>query len=315
LPRLAFTALVLALIGGATAAFAITEALKLERSPVGKPRIREYFSPTCECRTSSARLIFRLRRADRVDAVVVDADERPVRTLAEGEERSAGKVVLRWDGRTDTGALAPDGAYRLRLHLADEGRTILVPDVFRVDTSAPTAELLSVSPRTLSPDGDGRRDSAALVVSLTETARPVVLVDGTPAVRGPAGEAGTMELAWAGSRDGEALPAGSYVVAVRARDRAGNVSPASSGLTVRIRYVDLARKSYKARRGSVLRFRVSSDAELVRWQIVRRGRAVLSGRSEPGRVVTRLPDRIRPGRYVLRAEANGHTARASLSVR
>jgi hypothetical protein len=315
LPRLAFTALVLALIGGATAAFAITEALKLERPPVGKARAREYFSPTCECRTSAARIAFTLRQADQIDAVVVDSDGQPVRTLAVGDERDAGRVVFGWDGRTDVGALAPDGAYRLRLRLSGDGRTIVVRDVFRLDTIAPTAELVSMMPRTLPRAGAGRRDSATLTVTVSEPARPVVLVDGSIAERGQRIAARTADVAWTGSRRGDPLPPGSYVVAVRARDRAGNVSAPSSGLTVRIRYVELARDSYRARRGGVLRFRVSSDTERIGWQIVRRSRVVLSGRAEPGRIVTRLPARIRPGRYVLRADANGYTARAPLSIR
>lgn len=314
MPRLAVTAVVLALIAGATAAFTLTEALKLERSPIAKPRFRAYFSPTCECRKTVARLALRLRRADRLDAVVVDAGERRVRTLEEDAEHSAGRLVFRWDGRTDAGALAPDGPYFLRIALAEEGRTILVPDVFRLDTEPPAVELVSVAPRVLSPDGDGRRDSATATFSLTEPARPFITVDGTRAERGERADEGTSELVWAGTRRGEALPAGAYVVAVDARDRAGNLSSPSSGLTVRIRYVELNRSSYRVRRGGVLRFRVSSDSETFAWRLLRRGRVVLAGKDEPHGVRVRLPGRLRTGRYALRVEANDRIAEAAVVV-
>ena len=166
----------LALIGGTTAAFTLTEALKLERSPIGKVRFRAYFADV-DCAKSTARLSFRLREEDRLDAVVVDSDGEPVRAREQGRTL-AWPGVYRWDGRTDAGTPAPDGAYRLRVHLDEQRRTIVVPNVFRLDTEAPSVELVSLAPRILSPDGDGRRDSATLEISLGETARPIVLVDG-----------------------------------------------------------------------------------------------------------------------------------------
>jgi len=41
--------LLLALLAGTTTAFALTEALKLEKSPVSRPRFKSVFSPTCAC--------------------------------------------------------------------------------------------------------------------------------------------------------------------------------------------------------------------------------------------------------------------------
>jgi hypothetical protein len=314
LPRLAITAVVLALIGGTTAAFTLTEALKLERSPIGNVRVRPFFSPTCECLKSVARIAFRLREEDRLDAVIVDSDGERVRTLASGEEHSPGRIVYRWDGRTDAGVVAPDGAYRLRVHLDEERRTIVVPNVVRLDTEPPVAELVSLAPRIISPDGDGRRDEATLTVRLSESARPVVLVDGSPAAGEPLAEAGTSELRWAGTTHRRALREGAYVVGVRALDRAGNRSEVSSGLTVRIRYVALGRDAYRTRREGVLRFRVSTDAEAFRWQIIRRGVVVLRGEGAPPVVAVSLPPRVERGRFVLRVVAEGHSDEAELLV-
>jgi hypothetical protein len=62
LRRLAVSALVLGLVVGTTAAFGVAEALKLERSPIGRVRLGHVLSPTCGCRHAGIRLAFRLRR-------------------------------------------------------------------------------------------------------------------------------------------------------------------------------------------------------------------------------------------------------------
>lgn len=305
----------LALLGGTTAAFTLTEALKLQRSPIGRPRFEPFFSPVCACGKSAARLTLRLRKADRLDAVIIDADGEPVRSLASGVEHARGRVVLIWDGRTDDGALAPDGAYRLRVHLAGERRTIVVPNVVRLDTQPPAVELVSVTPRVLSPDGDGRHDLAQIELSLSERARPLILAESQRAGRARVSEAGTAEIKWGGRRAGRPLPAGVYLVAVQARDGAGNLSAPSTGVTVRIRYVELRASSYVARRGGILHFRVSADSPHFRWEITRRGRRVLAGKARTGPVAVRLPERILRGRYFLRVMVNRHVDGARLVVR
>ena len=131
--RIAVTLLVLALLGGTAAAFAVTEALKLEGWAIARPRATKTFAPDARCGPRKARLSFRLLRSDRIDAVVVDAEGRPVRTLASRVPRPRGRVRLRWDGSRDTGGRAPDGEYRLRVHLARKDRTITLPNVVRLD--------------------------------------------------------------------------------------------------------------------------------------------------------------------------------------
>ncbi|HZB85667.1 MAG TPA: FlgD immunoglobulin-like domain containing protein [Gaiellaceae bacterium] len=315
--RVAITLLVLALLVATTAAFAVTEALKLEPSALSRPRFDRIFSPACACPQSIARLALRLRDSDTIDAVIVDAEGDVVRTLASDRRESAGRVVLRWDGEDDAGSLVPDGPYRLRVHLADERRTIVIPNVVRIDTDPPSVELVEVSPRILSPDGDGRGDRARIQLRLSERARPLVLVDGTPAARGPA-RSGRAALAWPGTVRGRPLTAGSYVVKLQARDRAGNLSVPSDGAIVRIRYIELAGGTLRARRGRVLRFRVLTDAASFRWALLRRRdarHALLSGTASTERVTLGLPRRIRAGRYVLRVTATGHADEARVVVR
>ena len=53
------------LLGGTAAAFALTEQLKLERSPVLRTDVGKLLGPNCRCRYGRIRIAFRLRKADR----------------------------------------------------------------------------------------------------------------------------------------------------------------------------------------------------------------------------------------------------------
>lgn len=317
--RYAVTALVLALLVGTTTAFALTQVLKLERSPITRARVDHVFSPTCGCRQSTARVAFRLRRADTLDLVIVDAAGAPVRTLAAAASHARGPLAVRWDGRDDEGAIVPDGTYRLRVHLAEDRRTIVVPDRIRVDTQPPELELVSFAPRRLSPDGDGIRDSAAIVFRSDERVRPRVLVDGVGAFAGRRTGPGSAEVVWGGTARGRPLPAGGYLVSLEVRDRAGNVSTPTTGVGVRVRYIEVVPSTLHGRPGDSVPFRVLTDAQLFDGKLFRQsrpGRPVsLWGPAEPGAALLRLPRNIRPGRYVLRVEANGHRDDALVIVR
>ena len=83
MPRVVSTLLVLGLLGGTAAAFAITERLKLVPSPIVAPRVTEAFSPVCRCATDEAVFSFGLRDPDRLTVTIVDGESRPVRTLVE----------------------------------------------------------------------------------------------------------------------------------------------------------------------------------------------------------------------------------------
>ena len=52
--RLAPAVLVAALLVATSAAFVVTEKLKLTRNPIVGPRVDKIFSPTCDCATDSA---------------------------------------------------------------------------------------------------------------------------------------------------------------------------------------------------------------------------------------------------------------------
>jgi hypothetical protein len=222
--------LLLALLAGTTTAFALTEALKLEQSPVSRPRFKAVFSPTCACPQATARLAVRLRDADTIDALIVDDDGNPVRTLASGERYAPGRTVFRWNGRDDQGEIVPDGTYRLRLHFAEADRTILIPDTVRVDTRPPTIELVSLEPRRLERGGEG----ATIVVRLAERARPLLLVNGELVLRGPVADPGRVLLTWDGTVEGHPLSRRRYALTLEAEDRAGNVSAPTEAVIVRL---------------------------------------------------------------------------------
>jgi len=312
--RVAVIVLVLVLLGGTAAAFTVTEALKLERSPLTAPRFAEALSPTCACRTQVARLSFRLRQPDRIDVVIISHED-PVRMLAHDLDRSRGRVRLKWDGRDDAGAFVPDGVYRLRVSLQKADRTITFPDEIRVDTEAPTLEVVRVRPAAFSPDGDGRRDTVTIALRTNEAGQALVFYNGQLAAEAPMRPERESVLTWDGSVEGRPLREGVYTLFARVRDLAGNLSPAAR-ISVQIRYVEVVPKIILARRGTRLRFRVFSDVRRVSWRLRKPGGAEVlpDARAKPGSVAVLLPGRIRTGRYVLEVLANGHRERAVVRI-
>jgi FlgD Ig-like domain len=88
-----------------------------------------------------ARIEWRQRESSD-DAVVriIDADDRPVRTLLDGGSLEGGdrEQVFRWNGRTDAGGVAPPGVYRVEIVLPDDDRDI-VPEQSAIRLRAPGA--------------------------------------------------------------------------------------------------------------------------------------------------------------------------------
>jgi hypothetical protein len=314
LRSLAIAVLVLGLLVATAAAFAVTEALKLERSPIAGPRFTKLFSPTCSCENQTAHLRFRLRRADRLDMVVVNADATPVRTLATNLSQGRGVVSLEWDGRDNAGAVVPDGPYRLRVHLARAHRTIRMPSPIFVDTARPQVRLVGAVLPVISPDGDGRNDGVALTYVTSEGGRPFFLANGVVAGEGAFTHRGRAVAEWDGTMRRQSLPAGPYELRIRFRDRAGNFSAQSNPLEVRIAYIEVSPAVVLARAGGNLRFTVTSDARTFSWRLMRNGRRVAGGGQTPGGVVAALPRGLRPARYVLRVTANGHSDYAAVRI-
>jgi hypothetical protein len=306
LPRGLSTTLLLALLVATTAAFAITEGLKLEPSPIRSVFVDKVFSPTCDCRTNEAKIRFRLRKADRMTLSIVDGNDRQVRTLIGPEETKGGIVTVQWDGRDDGDSILPDGDYRPRVHLQRAHRTIILPNPIRVDTRPPAITLIRIKPRAFSPDGDGRNDKVTAVYRVNEAAHGLVFVNGHLRVRGRFPEL-KGKLSWFGIVNHRALPAGSYRITLAARDIAGNISQPTRPQVVDIRYIAVP-PFIRAVAGLKLRVRISADAKTVRWRFAGR-----TGVTQPGMLVLTAPQQ--PGQYRLFLTERGHAVRAQVVVR
>lgn len=299
--------LVVVLLTATTAAFALTEGLKLQQSPLFGTKVDEVFSPVCDCENVAAAIRFRLRKADQVSVSIVDGDGNVVRTIARDQDEGAGTVEVGWDGRDDGGEVVPEGEYRPRVHLRREHWTITMPNPISIDRTPPVVLSAAVGPRIFSPDGDRRRDRVNVAYRLSERAKALLYVNGTKRVETLFARERDA-LAWYGRIDREPVPSGPYVLTLRARDPAGNTGPARPLPLVAVRYVALGRDRVVVIAGARFAIRVSSDARLVRWTLGRR-----TGVARPGTLHLRAP--LQGGRFTLTVSANGHAARAAVFVR
>jgi hypothetical protein len=132
---------VLVLLTATATAFAVTQRLKLEPSPISQTHVDKVFSPVCECVTHAAHIDFSIRHADHL-RVAIRIDGREA-TIA-NREFPKGFVHVRWNGRDNNGAVVPDGIYYAVVHMRRAQRTIDLPNPIRVDTRPPTIRLVAV---------------------------------------------------------------------------------------------------------------------------------------------------------------------------
>ena len=152
--------LVLALLGSSAAAFAVTEGLKLEKSPIANTVVDKVVAPD-SATSAIATISFLLRKPDHLTVQIVNGNGEVIRTLARSRPAARGTRSFKWNGRDDEGHVVPDGNYRPRVHLAREHRTIGLPNVIRMDATPPLIRLVSVRPLVFSPDGDFRFERVA----------------------------------------------------------------------------------------------------------------------------------------------------------
>ena len=285
--RLPQTLIVFALLGATAAAFAFTERVKLERSPITGTKVDRVFSPVCECARNVAVISFVLRKRGTVTVDMLDNDGRRVRRLVRDREELKGRISYTWDGRDDLERIVDEGVYRPRVELEERGRTIVLPNPIRVDTTAPRVRLLRALPQVFSPDGDGRRDRVTARYETDELARTMMLVDGRRRVlskfRSLDGQ-----LIWFGRVNGRPVRPGTYEIRLRAFDRAGNRSSSRRIIPVVARYIELTRDRIQVVAGKRFSARVLTDAVSYRWlfagkRAVRRKRVlVLRAPETPG---------------------------------
>ncbi|MGB8003131.1 MAG: hypothetical protein WCF27_02610 [Gaiellaceae bacterium] len=209
--RNAPTILALLLLVATATAFAVTQRLKLEPSPVSQTRIDKVFSPVCRCPSAVANIDFSLRRADQLTvAVRIGSGEV---TVAQGSF-PRGNVHVRWNGRDAAGELVPDGVYLPLVRLSRAGRTIDLPNPIRVDTVKPaiTAKRLRSNGRKLK-----------ITYTVSEPAHGILVVNGHRAVF-TYGTRRRGRLTWYGRIKGRIVRPKRHQLVLVAQDLAGNRS-------------------------------------------------------------------------------------------
>jgi hypothetical protein len=296
--KFAPTLIVAGLLAATATAFAVTERLKLEDSPVIRTTFAGRFSP----KLVDERIGFRLRREEDISLDISDSKGTIVKHGVGSGVFGQAYHQFAWDGRDDSGQIVPDGTYHVELTLRDEDRTIEFPRPVVVDSTPPNIQDVTIRHRLFSPDGDRRADQINVHYTFSEPAYAILYVDGKRVARSYRKKpVGTIQWYGRGKRPGE------YRLALAAQDLAGNTVGSTREFTVRLRYIELFRHKFTPR-GRILRVRVSTDAKTVSWRVGR-----TRGNAKPP--LLRLPVPSKPGRYTLMVTANGHRARATVVVR
>lgn len=339
--RAVFAVLVLATVG----AFFVTQRLKTSTPVVERVFFHQYVSPNGDGRKDRVRMRFDLPQDDRVSVEVVDERGESVRELAEAVPRGTDRDGIRWrgesglvvwDGRTDAGAVAADGIYRLRVTLRGEGRAVTAPRELTLDTAPPRPAVAAVSPPTFVPGAPGPRGRVRIRYSGPQDPAPLFRVyrtdlpHGAPrlaaAFRGPRFRA-TAE--WDGTTSGGGpAPDGVYSFAVTVQDKAGNRGSAPAVLPP-TRATALERTGASARylaasgplipvgAGAVARVAVGPIARRLRWTLrpSSGARAIARGRARGREFGVRIPQGARTGLYYLGLRAGGRRGTVPLVVR
>ena len=313
--RVLTTVTLLGLLVATAAAFAITEHLKLEKSPIygtkiysGKPGAPALFSPRCGsgCATRAAHVRLRLRHTGRVTVTIVDSDGHKVATIAPDVLMQARlPLTFPWHGRTDAGALAPDGVYYPVVQIPR--RKFKFINKITLDTVPPTVvSAAGVKQKPVLFAGPGR--SVAIRYHFSEKAHPVVYLGGRRVTLGHHTRQ-TDKVKWAGKVDHRPLPAGTYVLSIGALDPAGNETPAGDrkSVTVVLRYVEVTPAVTRVAAGKHFKVHVETAARRYNWRLgqqhgARRGRTL------------RLRAPTTPGTYRLVVTVNGHATTAVIRV-
>jgi hypothetical protein len=332
LPVAAFVALAVATI----AAFFVTQHLKvttplLAGAPAPHPaEINPVDGQVCNGVNHRRTFVsfYLLNRSDDVDVDIVDAVGNLVDTLASGVHMRGGNHPVRrgftWDGRTSSGAVAPDGTYYIRVALIHGSRSILIsnnagPEPVTVKTVAPRPRVTRVSP-TLIPQ------AGVSVVSIAQSGTagqaPRVLVyrtdlPGAPRlVKSFAGRHGTVSR-WDGTIGGHPAPQGTYLIGLKVTDRACNtgsfptalppVPGTTAGAGVTVRYLAAQPPLVPVPAGTSATVYVDARQHLYHWTLFRPfdRTALAAGASRSFALRVPIP-RAGAGLYELALHYDGH---------
>ncbi|WP_187369237.1 FlgD immunoglobulin-like domain containing protein [Baekduia soli] len=337
------------LVAATFAAFFVAQRLKNAPSVIQSLRINSagpgnVFSPNGDGRRERVRIALKLKKADRVTLAVLDARGDVVRTLVDDRPVRAYETIglpgVPWDGRDDAGRVVPDGRYRLRITLRNQGRSVVVPRSILKDTKPPTPLVTAIGPETaygpeLLPEAGDRPAQihfgpalAFARLHIFRTAPGTIRVVRTADLK-----PGAREFDWDGTDDtGRRVSPGTYLAVPEWRDVAGNIGTSvpldKAGLPV------LGHGRLRGRGGITVRYlgarppvtpalardRVTIDVDSRRqrytWEVRRVGGTAVKRSGAPKtrpRVVFAAPGGT-SGAYVFQARTRTHTTRVVFAV-
>jgi hypothetical protein len=320
------------LVGATFAAFFTAQRLKGSAPVVLLRGVVRDFSPNGDGRRDVNTFRVRLQKRDDVAVAIVDERGDVVRRLAEDVRIEPERPLdLSWDGRTDDGLRAPDGPYRVRVNLFRQARSVTVAKTITVDTEPPSPHVRAIAPAQLAEPGGGpftvrvasigERSPTRFEVVRTDVSPPRTVATTGERRRG-------REWTWNGRVDGDAAPAGTYLVRAGARDRAGNLgwTPArmppppgervrgNAGLTIRALAAEAPVRPITAGRRIVVN--VDSRRRPYAWRLRRAGRVnpVARGREDGGAPVRVKAPAGPSGLYLLELRVGRHRTTAPILV-
>jgi hypothetical protein len=335
LPVIAFGVLVAATV----AAFFITQHLKVSTPLIaGFPRpepgvINPLDGVVCggvnhrRMRVS----FYLLHRSDDIDVYIVDQSGTIVRTLASGVHMPGGAHPVRklfvWNGREDSGRIAPDGIYYLRVALIHQGRTVTIsgpsgPLPVTVKTVPPAPVVKNVIPH-LVPNGSSM--STTVTYAGNENRGGTVQIYKTDAprwwTRAPEKSFLTPwkghRATWDGKIHQQPAAAGTYLVGLDVTDAACNTGhfpvqlpppPGSTpGAGVSVRYLAVEPPLDPVAAGSRATVFVDSRRRPYNWALYKPGarKPLASGHDTSVSLRVSLP-RSRAGLYELAVHSGIH---------
>lgn len=332
-PSRRVTATLFALLVVATGgAFFVTQRLKRSAPIVERVYFYQWISPNGDGRKDSVTVRFDLPKAQRVTVSLVNRRDERVRTLADDTFLSKGTHPFVWNGRDADGVVVPDGSYRLRVGLREEGRAVTAPRVLHVDTRGPRPRIVAATPPTVVPGSNSRRSRVRVrFVGPTNPAPEIGVwrTDGGKAVQvaGFKGRRGRHTFTWDGMVNGAPAPEGSYAFSVTVQDKAGNLGSAPARLPprragaverggVQVSYFTLSGPPVPIKPGAIARFRVGPLPRPVRWRLAPYGRGgvIRSGLSHGRSLAVRIPRAADADVYSLFATSGGRRAAWPLVV-
>ena len=334
----------LVLVAATFGAFFLAQRLKNADPIVGDTTRGPVVSGNGDGRFDSVTFGFRLKEADTVDVQIVSSDGNVVRGIAEGRRLPATiRTNFRWDGKDDQGRVVPDGSYRPRVVLRDQGRTVTFGRSIRSDVTPTKPKVLSVGPATapraeyvptgvgkpvtiqFAPQGDRPR------ISIWRTDTPI------PQPVATSGRSlGSMSHTWSwnGEVAGKPAPEGVYVAVLESRDGAGNIGssipvsgkqrapvldfgrrlPGRAGITVR--YLGVQPPSAPILAGQAAPVFVDARGADYRWTLRRLGssRTVSSSGGKVSDSSFQLTAPADTGVYLLKVISGSHVQRVPVVV-